>query len=133
MSVAPSAYLNASRSSSGMCLTACMASRFSVRLTGRPASRSSRMNPLSRSSMGSPTTVGSPAGGVAVSVPAGAGSRRDLAEGPPATALVVGQLLGRLGDVALVLQQDVEVAHGVGLVDRLDAEQHQRAGPVERL
>ena len=48
-SVAASAYLNASRSSSGMCLTASMASRFSVRLTGRPASRSSWMNPASSS------------------------------------------------------------------------------------
>ena len=52
MSVAASAYLNASRSSSGMCFTASMASRFSVRLTGSPASRSSRMNPFSSSSSG---------------------------------------------------------------------------------
>ena len=48
-SVAASAYLNASRSSSGMCFTASIASRFSVRLTGRPACRSSWMKPASSS------------------------------------------------------------------------------------
>ena len=53
--VAPSAYLNASRSSSGMCITASIASRFSVRLTGSPALRSSTMKPERRSSMAGPT------------------------------------------------------------------------------
>ena len=48
-SVAPRAYLNASRSSIGMCCTASIASRFSVRLTGRPALRSSTTKPLSSS------------------------------------------------------------------------------------
>ena len=50
--VAPRAYLNASRSSRGMCCNASMASKFSVRLTGRPAFLSSTMNPDRRSSMG---------------------------------------------------------------------------------
>ena len=45
--VAASAYLNASRSSSGMWRTASMASRFSVRLTGIPALRSSLTKPAS--------------------------------------------------------------------------------------
>jgi hypothetical protein len=49
--VAANAYLKASRSSRGMCLTASMASRFSVRLTGSPADRSSWMNPVRRSSI----------------------------------------------------------------------------------
>ena len=48
ISVAPRAYLNASRSSIGMCCTASMASRFSVRLTGSPALRSSTTKPLSK-------------------------------------------------------------------------------------
>ena len=47
--VAPNAYLNASRSSRGMCRTASMASRFSVSETGSPALRSSWTNPESRS------------------------------------------------------------------------------------
>jgi hypothetical protein len=50
-SVAASAYLNASRSSIGMWRTASIASRFSVRLTGSPALRSSTTNPASRSSI----------------------------------------------------------------------------------
>ena len=56
-SVAASAYLNASRSSSGMCWTASMASRFSVRLTGSPASRSSWMNPASSSLSAEPAPI----------------------------------------------------------------------------
>ncbi len=56
--VAARAYLNASRSSSGMCCTASMASRFSVRLTGRPAARSSCDEPGQH--------VEHPAAGVAV-------------------------------------------------------------------
>ena len=43
------------------------------------------------------------------------------------------QLFGRLGDVGLVLEQDVQGLLGDLLVDRLDVEQHQRARPVERL
>ena len=50
--VAPSAYLKASRSSNGMCEIACIASRFSVRLTGRPAFLNSVMNPARSSSIG---------------------------------------------------------------------------------
>ncbi len=50
-SVAARAYLNASRSSSGMCRTASIASRFSVSDTGSPAARSSWMKPAIRSSM----------------------------------------------------------------------------------
>ena len=49
--VAPSAYLNASRSSIGMWPTASIASRFSVSDTGNPAARSSWMNPARRSSI----------------------------------------------------------------------------------
>ena len=51
-SVAPRAYLNASRSSIGITLTASMASRFSVRLTGRPARRNSATKPDIRSMTG---------------------------------------------------------------------------------
>src|SRR5687767_11183711 len=102
-SVAASAYLKASRSSSGMCLTASMASRFSVRETGRPARRSSWMNPVSRSSIVSRL-------------------------GP-----VDRQLLGRLGDVGLVLEEDVQRLLGLLGVDLLHAEEHEGAGPVEGL
>src|SRR5437588_12901486 len=92
---APRAYLNASRSSSGMCLIASMASRFSVSETGSPAPLSSWMNPESRSS--------------------------------------ISQFFGGLGDVGLILQQDVQRLLGLLGVDVLDAQQHQRAGPVEGL
>src|SRR5438067_12207095 len=93
--VAPRAYLNASRSSSGMCLIASMASRFSVNETGRPAPLSSWMKPERRSS--------------------------------------ISQFFGGLGDVGLVLEQDVQRLLGLLGIDVLDAQQHQRAGPVERL
>ena len=43
------------------------------------------------------------------------------------------QVLGRLVDVGLVLEQDVERLGGRLGVDRLDPEQQQGAGPVERL
>ena len=43
------------------------------------------------------------------------------------------KLFGGLGDVGLVLQQDVERFLGSLLVDRVDVEDHQRAGPVESL
>src|SRR4026208_294196 len=98
ISVAPRAYLNASRSSIGMCCTASIASRFSVRLTGSPALRSSPTNPFSRSSM--------------ADVRAGSGLDR--------------QLFRRLGDVGLVLEQDVQGLLGDLLVDGLDVQQHQR-------
>src|SRR6202034_2917585 len=49
-SVAASAYFSASRSSSGMCLTASAASRCSVNETGRPERRSSVTKPERRSS-----------------------------------------------------------------------------------
>src|SRR3954447_13850897 len=100
--VAPSAYLNASRSSSGMCWSASMASRFSVRLTGSPALRSSWMKPVNRSSM----------------------RRR-----PSSSGLLgrVGdrELLGGLGDVRLVLEQDVQRLLGLIGVDVLDAQQQE--------
>src|SRR3954447_26131657 len=109
-----------------MCLTASMASRFSVRLTGRPASRSSWMKPDSRSSIGDGSVLGSTA------VMAGVrslGSGGELLE----AGLLLAELLDRLGDVGLVLEQDVGGLGGGLVVDRLHAEQHQRAGPVERL
>src|SRR3954471_17801771 len=109
-SVAASAYLNASRSSRGMCWTASMASRFSVRLTGSPALRSSWMNPVNRSSMRT---------------------------GPSSSGLLgrLGdrELLGGLGDVGLVLEQDVQRLLGLIGVDVVDTEQHQRPRPVDRL
>src|SRR5688500_19590303 len=43
------------------------------------------------------------------------------------------EFLGRLGDVRLVLQQDVQRVLGLLGVDVLDAEEDERAGPVERL
>src|SRR5262245_21317597 len=104
-SVAARAYLKASRSSIGMWVTASMASRFSVSETGRPAARSSRMKPAMRSI----TSRSSPL------------LRLD------------GELLGRLGDVGLVLQQDVERLLGLLGVDVVDAEEDESAGPVDRL
>src|SRR3954447_13202147 len=110
--VAPRAYLNASRSSSGMCWSASMASRFSVRLTGRPAARSSWMKPARRSII----------------------ALRAYRSAAAGAAVRVGrQLLLRLGDVALVLEQDVQGLLGLLGVDVLDSEQHQGAGPVDRL
>src|ERR1700735_156175 len=43
------------------------------------------------------------------------------------------QLLGSPLDVGLILQEDVQGVLGPGGVDRLHAEQHERAGPVDRL
>ena len=91
-SVAARAYLNASRSSSGMCLTASMASRFSVRLTGRPASAQLLDEP---------------------------GEEVEHRRAASATShfwsvgRLPGQLLGRLGDVGLVLEEDVERLGGL--------------------
>src|SRR5947209_3131927 len=122
-SVAARAYLNASRSEIGMWRTACMASRFSVRLTGRPASRSSCMKPASSERIGSP---------VAATTTSASSATSGRAALLPALALGR-ELLHGLRDVALVLQQDVD-GSGRGLrVDVLDAEQQQRASPVERL
>ena len=99
-SVAASAYLNASRSDSGMWRTACIASRFSVRLTGRPASRNSCMKPASSERIGSP---------VAGKMTSASSATRGGAGLLP--ALAVGrELLHGLGDVALVLEQDVDRA-----------------------
>src|SRR5262249_49112146 len=109
--VAPSAYLNASRSSIGMCCTASIASRFSVSDTGMPALRSSATKPAIRSS-----TATSPSD-------LGADSLHD----------VDGQLFGCLGGVGLGLEQDVQRLLGLLRVDVLDAEQHERARPVDGL
>ena len=54
--VAASAYLNASRSSIGISLTASIASKFSVRLTGKPALRSSTIKPDIKSRTGISST-----------------------------------------------------------------------------
>src|SRR5690242_6303816 len=126
-SVAASAYLKASRSEIGMWRTASIASRFSVRLTGNPASRSSWMKPASNERIGAPV-----AATMSTSPPAplSATSGRFALLEHAALGL---EFLQRLGDVALVLEQDL---HGCGRllgVDVLDAEQHQRTGPVERL
>src|SRR3954447_18449888 len=86
-----------------MCFTASIASRSSVSETGRPARRSSWMNPA-RTSI------------IAVRLLA---RRREL-------------LLG-LGEVGAVLEEDVQRVRRGGLVHRVDAEQHEGAGPVERL
>src|SRR5829696_2555343 len=224
-SVAASAYLNASRSSSGMCCTAAMASRFSVKLTGSPATRSSAMNPPSSSVSATPapssarrvdaaSTPAAPRGepmprsgpratplplAPAAAVPPaapgppgapaaapdwldaahpGADPRRPAVmpaslplpaavpppspgdprgvssgvssgdPGGPGSAIaprsrgrcrlaaergVLLELLGRLRDVALVLEQDVRGARRRRCVDLLDAEQQERARPVDRL
>src|SRR3546814_13787679 len=100
----------------GMCFTASIASRFSVRLTGRPAWRSSCMNPASSSVMAKPDArsasivVGTLSGGVMPSRLL-AGSR--LGDG----AVVLLELAERLGDVALVLEQDVD--GGLGRVGEM--------------
>ena len=111
----PSAYLNASRSSSGMCCTASIASRFSVSYTGSPASRSSSMNPASSSSIGRRLA-----------------RRRSRRHGSLRPRRV--ELLGRLGDVGLVLEQDVERLLGRAARRSCSMPSStQRAGPVERL
>src|SRR5438105_7451188 len=112
--VAASAYLKASRSSSGMWRTASMASRFSVNETGNPAARSSWMKPASRSIIVAGSLIGSRAA-------------------CPSRRLGHGQLLGGLGDVALVLEQDVEGGLGLVGVDALQTEEEQGPGPVECL
>src|SRR6185437_8289070 len=104
-SVAASAYFRPSRSSSGMCLTASAASRCSVSETGKPERRSSVTKPARRSS-----TV----------------ARRSVRRGRQ-------ELLGGPLDVGLVLQQDVQGVLRLRGVDRLHAEQDERAGPVEGL
>src|SRR5256885_9893065 len=95
-SVAPKAYLKASRSSSGMWRTASVASRFSVNETGSPADRSSEMNPARRSST--------------------------LALVGRSGALGDGELLGRLLDVGAVLEQDVQRVAGLLGSDRRSEE-----------
>src|SRR5579884_1344368 len=92
--VAARAYLKASRSSMGMWRRASMASMSSVIDTGRPAARSSTMNPVRTSS----------------NVLAPLGDR---------------QFLGRLGYVALVLEQDVQGGGGLLDPDVVDAQQHE--------
>src|SRR5260370_33743626 len=101
--VAQRAALNKSRSAMSMCSTARIASRFSVIDTGRPALRSSWTNPWRTSSIGS----GAVAGGH--------------------------QLLAGLGDVRLVLEENVEgVADDLG-GDLRRSEEEERAGPVDGL
>src|SRR5438067_2142620 len=87
----------------GTCCTASMASRFSVSETGSPAVRSSWMKPSKTSSTKSAS-----------------GCRR-------------GQLLGRLGDVGLVLQEDVQGLGGLLAVDLRGPEEQERARPVQGL
>src|SRR6187200_84241 len=99
-----------------MCWTASIASRFSVRLTGRPASRSSMMKPLSRSRSAAPARSAVPSGGpargeeVSESVAltaAGSLVGREGAAAPLERRLLGRELLHDLGDVGLVLEQDV--------------------------
>src|SRR3954453_18164210 len=107
-SVAASAYLNASRSEIGMWRTASIASRFSVRLTGRPASRSSWMNPASSDRIGAPVAAGastSAATSGCCALLEHGSFRRELLEG--------------LGDVALVLEEDLDGRGGLLGVDVL--------------
>ena len=66
--------------------------------TGSPASRSSWMKPSSRSSIGSPAAIGGARCRARAATRAGA---------PLERLLLGGELLDRLGDVGLVLQQDV--------------------------
>src|SRR5689334_21602344 len=95
--------------------TACIASRFSVRLTGRPASRSSWMKPASSERIGAPvaaTTSTSPA------APLSSTSGRFALLQHAAVRL---ELLLCLCDVALVLEQDLHGGGGLLGVDVLDA------------
>src|SRR5688572_26999254 len=125
--VAASAYLSASRSSSGMWRTASIASMFSLRLTGMPAARSSPMKPASSSSMGE-------VWGGAVSVMGRPPSRVvDGRSGRGELGAVARELLDGLVDVAAVLEEDVDRLGRVLLGDLVDVEQHQRVGPVEGL
>src|SRR4051794_27593766 len=128
-SVAASAYLNASRSEIGMWRTASIASRFSVRLTGSPASRNSWMKPASNDRIGAPVAA-TTSRSTSSTAPLSSTSGRFALLEQSALGL---ELLQRLGDVALVLEQDLHRGGGLLRVDVLDAEQHQRAGPVERL
>src|SRR6516162_9750732 len=135
-----------------MCSSARIASRFSVIETGRPAVRSSWTKPCNTSSM-----CGS-AGSVAVDPATWLIAYSSFAPSPGRTMipgrrhapfpfgrwavasrladdgrLVDAELLARLADVALVLQQHVQrVAEHLGR-DLVAAEVHQRARPVDRL
>src|SRR3546814_2487856 len=94
--------------------------------------RSSCMNPASSSVMATPDArsasivVGPLSGGV---MPSRLLAGRRLGDG----AVVLLELADRLGDVALVLEQDVDGGLGRLGVDAVDAEEQQGAGPVARL
>src|SRR5262245_5233373 len=113
-----------------MCCTAAMASRFSVRLTGRPAARSSVMNPARSSVSAAPAPTSArrcraPSIVVAarsgIPLPGLGHTRGRTGARPgslaPGQRRVLLELLGGLGDVALVLEQDVGRAGGGGGVD----------------
>ena len=119
-SVAPSAYLNASRSSSGMCLTASMASRFSVRLTGSPAC--AQLVDEARRAASSDRRRRRRLGG-------DGRSRRRLPAAASGWPCVLVELLDRLGDVGLVLEQDVERLLGRLGVDRARCRAAAACGP----
>ena len=133
-SVAASAYLNASRSSSGMCSTASMASRFSVRLTGQAGLAQlddeaveqveQRLADDASVALGSCTPV---------SVTVG----RQRYFGPGANCFSAcwsaANSLTALAMSVWYLSRMLAVLGGRLGVDLLDAQQHQRVGPVERL
>src|SRR5262245_29372741 len=124
-----------------MCSSARIASRFSVIDTGRPAVRSSWTKPCSTSSM-----CGSE-GSVAVEPPAWLIAYSSLAPSPGRITvghhgsdsladdgrLIDAELLARLADVALVLQQHVQRVAEYLRRDLVAAEVHQRARPVDGL
>src|SRR5690606_39700163 len=86
--------------------------------------------PRSRRPSCGPSGPGSvPSPGSAIALP-GAGRPGG---GLAAERGVLFELLRGLGDVALVLEQDVGRAGGDGGVDLLEAEQQKRPGPVEGL
>src|ERR1700736_3136337 len=127
-SVAARAYLNASRSSRGMCWTASIASRFSVRLTGSPADRSSWMKPASTSSMPPAWPPAWPPAAATLmpsspSLAAPTGRGGSTCGAAPSLGHRAGQLLGRLGDIGLVLEEDVQCLFGLLGVDTVDAQQ----------
>ncbi|CAB4966765.1 unannotated protein [freshwater metagenome] len=124
--VAASAYLNASRFSIGMCVMASIASRFSVRLTGNPAARSSTMNPDRSSSIGEEGTS------VEVIAIQGYQSARTRDARPFGSTITL-KLFRGFGDVALILQENVQRFDRVGFGNGVDTKKKQRSCPIEGL
>ena len=89
---------------------ASIASRFSVRLTGKPAARSSTMKPESNSS------IGDGVASVEVMVVRFYRSARARNAGLLCATIAL-KLLGRLRNITLILQKDVEGLDGFSFGD----------------